>query len=81
LTAAGPGASDPGNEAGRAGGPARRRKGTIMSTMYRYALPVEQTQCGLNGETETVFTWELEEDGRVADAFDVALRMKDVAAG
>lgn len=32
-----------------------------MSTMYRYVLPVEQTQWKLNGETETVFTWEYDQ--------------------
>ena len=32
-----------------------------MSTMYRYTLPVEQTQWKLNGETETVFTWEYDD--------------------
>jgi len=33
-----------------------------MATMYRYQLPVEQTGWKLNGETETVFTWEYEDE-------------------
>ena len=33
-----------------------------MSTMYRYQLPVEQTQWSLNGETQTSFTWEYEDE-------------------
>jgi hypothetical protein len=33
-----------------------------MSTMYRYQLPVEQTQWSLQGETQTSFTWEYEDE-------------------
>jgi hypothetical protein len=33
-----------------------------MSTMYRYQLPVEQTQWCLNGVTQTSFTWEYEDE-------------------
>jgi hypothetical protein len=33
-----------------------------MATMYRYQLPVEQTQWTLNGETQTAFTWEYEDE-------------------
>ena len=33
-----------------------------MATMYRYQLPVEQTGWKLNGETETAFTWEYEDE-------------------
>jgi hypothetical protein len=33
-----------------------------MATMYRYQLPVDQTGWRLNGETETVFTWEYEDE-------------------
>src|SRR5438477_2779473 len=33
-----------------------------MSTMYRYQLPVEQTQWTLHGETQTSFTWEYEDE-------------------
>jgi hypothetical protein len=33
-----------------------------MSTMYRYQLPVEQTQWTLQGETQTSFTWEYEDE-------------------
>ena len=33
-----------------------------MGTMHRYQLPVEQTGWTLNGETETVFTWEYEDE-------------------
>src|ERR1051325_1523680 len=33
-----------------------------MATMYRYQLPVEQTQWTLNGETQTSFTWEYEDE-------------------
>jgi hypothetical protein len=33
-----------------------------MSTMYRYQLPVEQTQWTLQGETQTAFTWEYEDE-------------------
>ena len=32
-----------------------------MSTMYRYALPVEQTKWKFNGKTETCFTWEYDD--------------------
>jgi hypothetical protein len=32
-----------------------------MSTMYRYALPVEQTEWKFDGNTETCFTWEYDE--------------------
>jgi hypothetical protein len=33
-----------------------------MATMYRYQLPVEQTGWKLNGETQTSFTWEYEDE-------------------
>jgi hypothetical protein len=33
-----------------------------MSTMFRYQMPVEQTQWTLHGETDTWFTWEYEEE-------------------
>ena len=33
-----------------------------MATMYRYQLPVEQTGWKLNGETETSFSWEYEDE-------------------
>lgn len=33
-----------------------------MSTMYRYQLPVEQTGWTLNGQTQTAFTWEYEDE-------------------
>ena len=33
-----------------------------MATMYKYQLPVEQTGWKLNGETETAFTWEYEDE-------------------
>ena len=33
-----------------------------MATMYRYQLPVEQTQWTLQGETQTSFTWEYEDE-------------------
>ncbi len=33
-----------------------------MGTMHHYQLPVEQTGWTLNGETETVFTWEYEDE-------------------
>jgi P-aminobenzoate N-oxygenase AurF len=36
-----------------------------MSTMYRYALPVEQTKWKFDGKTETCFTWEYD-DSRAA---------------
>ena len=29
-----------------------------MSTMYRYTLPVEQTEWRFEGKSETCFTWE-----------------------
>ena len=32
-----------------------------MSTTYRYALPVEQTEWKFDGNTETCFTWEYDE--------------------
>lgn len=32
-----------------------------MSTMYRYTLPVEQTQWRLEGKAETCFTWEYDD--------------------
>src|SRR6201987_2490897 len=32
-----------------------------MSTMYRYALPVEQTKWKFDGKTETCFTWEYDD--------------------
>jgi hypothetical protein len=33
-----------------------------MTTMYRYQLPVEQTGWTLEGETQTSFTWEYEDE-------------------
>jgi hypothetical protein len=33
-----------------------------MATIYKYQLPVEQTGWKLNGETETAFTWEYEDE-------------------
>jgi hypothetical protein len=33
-----------------------------MATMYKYQLPVDQTGWKLNGETETAFTWEYEDE-------------------
>jgi|SRR5579872_568914 len=33
-----------------------------MSTTYRYALPVEQTEWKFEGKTETRFTWEYEDE-------------------
>jgi hypothetical protein len=33
-----------------------------MSTMYRYQLPVEQTGWVLDGQTQTAFTWEYEDE-------------------
>jgi hypothetical protein len=36
-----------------------------MSTMYRYALPVDQTKWKFDGKTETCFTWEYD-DSRAA---------------
>ncbi len=33
-----------------------------MSTIYRYALPVEQTEWKFNSETETRFTWEYDDE-------------------
>ena len=33
-----------------------------MATMYRYQLPVEQTGWKLNGQTQTSFTWEYEDE-------------------
>ena len=33
-----------------------------MATMYRYQLPVEQSQWTLQGETQTSFTWEYEDE-------------------
>jgi para-aminobenzoate N-oxygenase AurF len=35
-----------------------------MATMYRYQLPVEQTGWTLQGETQTSFTWEYEDERR-----------------
>ena len=32
-----------------------------MSTLYRYTLPVEQTEWKFDGQTETCFTWEYDE--------------------
>ena len=32
-----------------------------MSTLYRYTLPVEQTDWNFDGQTETCFTWEYDE--------------------
>jgi len=32
-----------------------------MSTMYRYTLPVEQTEWRFDGQTETCFTWEYDD--------------------
>jgi P-aminobenzoate N-oxygenase AurF len=33
-----------------------------MATMYRYTLPVEQTEWKFDGRTETCFTWEYEDE-------------------
>src|SRR5690242_20963424 len=33
-----------------------------MATMYKYQLPVDQTGWSLNGETQTAFTWEYEDE-------------------
>jgi hypothetical protein len=33
-----------------------------MATMYRYALPVEQTEWKFDGQSETCFTWEYEDE-------------------
>jgi hypothetical protein len=33
-----------------------------MATLYRYQLPIEQTGWKLNGEAETSFTWEYEDE-------------------
>ncbi len=33
-----------------------------MATMYKYQLPVEQTGWKLNGQTQTAFTWEYEDE-------------------
>ncbi|HVH73781.1 MAG TPA: diiron oxygenase [Stellaceae bacterium] len=33
-----------------------------MSTMYRYTLPVEQTEWKFDGKAETCFTWEYEDE-------------------
>lgn len=33
-----------------------------MSSMFRYALPVEQTEWTIDGEAETTFTWEYEDE-------------------
>ncbi|HEV8026008.1 MAG TPA: aminobenzoate oxygenase, partial [Stellaceae bacterium] len=33
-----------------------------MSTMYRYALPVEQTEWKFEGQVETRFTWEYDDE-------------------
>ena len=41
------------------------REKFAMSTLYRYALPVEQTKWKFDGKTETCFTWEYD-DSRVA---------------
>jgi hypothetical protein len=42
-----------------------------MSTMYRYQLPVEQTQWTLQGETQTSFTWEYEDErGKLLALYD-----------
>ena len=32
-----------------------------MSTMYRYTLPVEQTNWKFDGQSETCFTWEYDD--------------------
>ena len=32
-----------------------------MSTMYRYTLPVEQTEWKFDGRAETCFTWECDD--------------------
>jgi hypothetical protein len=32
-----------------------------MSTVYRYTLPVEQTEWKFEGNAETAFTWEYDE--------------------
>jgi hypothetical protein len=42
-----------------------------MATMYRYQLPVEQTQWTLQGETQTSFTWEYEDErGKLLALYD-----------
>jgi len=33
-----------------------------MSTMYRYTLPVEQTEWKFDGHTECAFTWEYDDN-------------------
>ena len=33
-----------------------------MSTMYRYALPVEQSEWRFEGATDTSFTWEYDDE-------------------
>ncbi len=35
-----------------------------MSTMCRYALPVEQTKWKFDGKAETCFTWEYDDFAR-----------------
>jgi hypothetical protein len=42
-----------------------------MSTMYRYQLPVEQTGWKLDGQTETAFSWEYEDErGKLLALYD-----------
>jgi len=33
-----------------------------MSTMYRYTLPVEQTEWKFDGHTDVAFTWEYDDN-------------------
>ena len=42
-----------------------------MGTMYRYQLPVEQTGWKLDGQTETAFSWEYEDErGKLLALYD-----------
>ena len=34
----------------------------LMSTSYRYALPVEQSEWKFDGHTDVTFTWEYDEN-------------------
>jgi hypothetical protein len=40
----------------------RREREEAVATRYRYALPVEQTQWRFEGQAETAFTWEYDEN-------------------
>jgi P-aminobenzoate N-oxygenase AurF len=42
--------------------PSANGRERAMATMYRYQLPIEQTGWKLNGESETSFTWEYEDE-------------------